>query len=217
MASTIPKQYLPLNGSTVIEHSLRLLGRLPVESIIVPLNPADEQWQGLASIDQMTKVVTVIGGAQRSESVLNGLLSISGAPEDLVLVHDAVRPCVNIEDINQLIHEVKSDSECKGGILASPVSDTIKRVDHSQTITETVARSELWSALTPQLFRYKELLESMQKAATEQLPITDEASALELAGHKVKVVAGSSQNIKITHPSDLALAEMILKSQEINR
>lgn len=214
MATAIPKQYLPLHGSTVIEHSLKLLGQLPVESIVVPINPADDHWPQLGSVKHMTKVVTVSGGAQRSDSVLNGLLSIDGAPEDLVLVHDAVRPCVEITDINQLIHEVRSDTKCKGGILAAPISDTIKRVDESLTIVETVARSALWSALTPQLFRYKELLEAMQMAAKKQRPITDEASALELVGHKIKVVAGNSQNIKITHPSDLALAELILKSRE---
>lgn len=214
MAASIPKQYLLLNKLAVIEHSLAVLAQLPLEATVVALNPNDTHWQKLTLPAGIPNLMTVVGGDQRSDSVLNGLQSIAAAPDDLVLVHDSVRPCVKLSDINHLIQEVVVDNECKGGILAAPLSDTIKRVSGENEVTATVAREGLWSALTPQLFRYGELRIALETAIKDNLKITDEASAMERRGHIVKVVQGSSRNIKITHPDDLTLAEMILKSQE---
>ncbi|MFK7862675.1 MAG: 2-C-methyl-D-erythritol 4-phosphate cytidylyltransferase, partial [Pseudohongiellaceae bacterium] len=191
-----------------------LLAQLPFESIVVALNPDDCHWDSLTAHKQLSSLKTIHGGAQRSESVLNALKSIDAAPDDLVLVHDAVRPCVGKFEINKLIQSVITDNECKGGILATPISDTIKRVDERSNITKTLNREGLWSALTPQLFRYAALREAMESADNVKQSVTDEASAMERMGHNVKVIAGSSRNIKITHPDDLALAEMILKSRE---
>ncbi|MFT4888754.1 MAG: 2-C-methyl-D-erythritol 4-phosphate cytidylyltransferase [Pseudohongiellaceae bacterium] len=216
MGATIPKQYLQLNGLTVIEHSLKLLSSLPdLKKITVAVHPDDEHWQKIESDCFASEIVTVVGGDERGQSVLNALLSIDAGPDDWVLVHDAVRPCTSLTDIQQLIKEVTESADyCHGAILATPISSTIKRVNQAHEIEETVAREKLWSALTPQLFPLKKLIQAIESAIAEGLPITDEASAMEHFGYSVKVVPGSSHNIKITHQADLALAELILKSQE---
>jgi 2-C-methyl-D-erythritol 4-phosphate cytidylyltransferase len=216
MGATIPKQYLQLNGLTVIEHSLKLLSSLPqLKKITVAVHPDDEHWQKIELNCFASEIVTVVGGDERGQSVLNALLSIDASPDDWVLVHDAVRPCASLEDIQQLIKEVTESADyCHGAILATPISSTIKRVNQAHEIEETVAREKLWSALTPQLFPLKKLIQAMESAIARGLPITDEASAMEHFGYSVKVVPGSSHNIKITHQADLALAELILKSQE---
>jgi 2-C-methyl-D-erythritol 4-phosphate cytidylyltransferase len=215
MGATIPKQYLQLNGLTVIEHSLKLLSSLPqLKKITVAVHPDDEHWQKIELNCFASEIVTVVGGDERGQSVLNALLSIDASPDDWVLVHDAVRPCASLEDIQQLIKEVTESADyCHGAILATPISSTIKRVNQAHEIEETVAREKLWSALTPQLFPLKKLIQAMESAIARGLPITDEASAMEHFGYSVKVVPGSSHNIKITHQADLALAELILKSQ----
>ncbi|MFT4749461.1 MAG: 2-C-methyl-D-erythritol 4-phosphate cytidylyltransferase [Pseudohongiellaceae bacterium] len=219
MGATIPKQYLQLNGLTVIEHSLKLLSSLPqLEQITVVVHPDDEHWQKLESGCFVREIVTVVGGDERGQSVMNGLLSINAGPDDWVLVHDAVRPCASLADIQQLIKEVTESADyCHGAILATPISSTIKRVNQANEIEGTVERERLWSALTPQLFPLKKLIQAMESALAQGLLITDEASAMEHFGYSVKVVPGSSHNIKITHPADLALAELILKSQEITQ
>lgn len=216
MGATIPKQYLQLNGLAVIEHSLKLLSSLPqLKKITVVIHPDDEHWGEIDTDCFASEIVTVVGGDERGQSVLNGLRSLGAAPDDWVLVHDAVRPCTSLNDIAQLIKEVaESDDDCHGGILATPISNTIKRVNQANEIEGTVERERLWNALTPQLFPFKQLIQAMESAITQGLPITDEASAMEHFGYPVKVVPGSSHNIKITHQADLALAELILKAQE---
>ena len=216
MAATIPKQYLQLNGLAVIEHSLKLLSSLPVlTQITVVVHPEDKFWADIELGCFASEIVTVIGGDERGQSVMNGLRSLDAGPDDWVLVHDAVRPCASLSDINRLIKEIITpNTPCCGGILATPISDTIKRVNQANEIEGTVERDKLWSALTPQLFLFRQLIEAMESAITQGFLITDEASAMEHLGYPVKVVQGSSHNIKITHQADLALAEMILKSQE---
>jgi len=216
MAATIPKQYLQLNGLAVIEHSLKLLSSLPVlTQITVVVHPEDKHWADIELGCFASEIVTVIGGDERGQSVMNGLRSLDAGPDDWVLVHDAVRPCASLSDINRLIKEITTPNATHcGGILATPISDTIKRVNQANEIEGTVERDRLWSALTPQLFLFRQLIEAMESAITQGFLITDEASAMEHLGYPVKVVQGSSHNIKITHQADLALAEMILKSQE---
>lgn len=213
MASDRPKQYLPLQDKTVIEHSLRhLLSHDLIEAVYLPLAEHDEYWPELA-ISQHPKINTVLGGAERADSVLNALKAMANvaSDRDWVLVHDAARPCLQQQSLNHLIESLSEDSS--GGILANPVNDTIKKVAQGEEIVETVDRSELWQAQTPQMFRYGVLRKSLQQALIAQSKITDEASAVEWAGHTAKVVSGPSDNIKITRAEDLSLAEFILGRQ----
>lgn len=149
-------------------------------------------------------------GHERAHSVLNALQylqTVAGA-EDWVLVHDAARPCVSTADIRALLAETDS----AGAILASPVCDTVKKVTDCH-IDSTLDRSRLWAAQTPQMFPLGELLQALNHALMKNLSVTDEASAMELAGRRPRVVPASRHNIKVTHPEDLALAELILGYQ----
>ena len=212
MASDIPKQYLPLSGKTVIEHTLSALLAEPLfERIIVTTNAEDIRWRSLDLLSD-ARIDVVDGGAERCHSVHNGLKHLSSIADkkDWVLVHDVARPCIAASDIQRLITALASHPV--GGILAVPVSDTVKQVE-GKTITGTVDRSQLWRAQTPQMFRYNVLLESLSTGIEQGLSITDEASAIELAGHQAEVVEAMSVNIKITQPEDLALAEHYLNKE----
>lgn len=213
MASDRPKQYLELQGKTVIEHSLqKLLAHPGIFTIYVAIAEDDPYWPQLA-ISQHPRVVTVPGGQERADSVLNALQAMSAerAADDWVLVHDAARPCLHPTSLNHLLESLKHQEV--GGILANPVHDTIKRVVDQQDIQQTLDRSVLWQAQTPQLFRYEILRNSLQAALAAGAQITDEASAIEWAGLCAKVVQGPNDNIKITRPEDLPLAEFILSQQ----
>ncbi len=209
----LPKQYLPLAGRSVIEHTLYRLSLQPrLTEIVVVLSKDDSSWRKL-HLDWISKPVrTVIGGGERCHSVLNGLKSISdsAADNDWVLVHDAARPCLRPCDIENLILECQDDA---GGLLGVPVKDTMKQVDAMQRITSTLPRDHLWHALTPQMFRYKDLVLALSKLLDKNTIVTDEAMAMELAGHQAKMVFGYADNIKITYPEDLVLAEFYLEQQ----
>jgi 2-C-methyl-D-erythritol 4-phosphate cytidylyltransferase len=145
---------------------------------------------------------------------LNALASLSESADanDWVLVHDAARPCVTVEDLQHLIETLADDPV--GGLLGVPVADTVKRVDDQDRVEETVSREGLWRALTPQMFRLGSLQKALRGAAARGLHVTDDASAMELAGFRPRMVAGSEQNIKVTRPQDLELAAVYLKQQE---
>lgn len=212
--SNIPKQYLLLHGATVMEHTLRLL--LSIESlhrIVVVLHPEDLRWRDLAVFAD-PRIVTAEGGDERCHSVRNGLLKLSelNAVSDWVLVHDVARPCCLRSDIEKLMLHLQPHPV--GGLLAVPASDTIKRVDSAHQIEETVDRSWLWQAQTPQLFRFHLLLDALNHCLGLGMHVTDEAQAVEALGWQAQVVEGSRRNIKITRPEDLALAEFFL--QEIH-
>ena len=209
-----PKQYLPLLGRAVISHSLGKLLAVPeIDSVTVAIGAEDGYWQSLPeAVDP--RITPVVGGQQRMQSVLNALESLAASDDDWVLVHDAVRPCVGVVDIQRLISALADDPV--GGLLASPVDNTIKKINTEQRVLATVDRDELCNALTPQMFRYGELLKALKRAADEGLPVTDEASAIELAGLQPRIVMGDKFNIKITHEGDLALAEMLLRSEQEN-
>jgi len=221
MQSSIPKQYLRIKGQTILELTLaRLCSLEAIEQILVVLNPLDTVWPTLqvqGSDGLLKKVSTCIGGQDRWQSVLNGLTALAGlaADDDWVLVHDAVRPCVRVADILSLIELSVTDEV--GGLLAMPVSDTLKRAigapGKPARIAETINRDRMWNACTPQLFRFGLLRKSLSKAAAGGLPITDEASALESEGYRPLLVPCGRDNIKITHPDDLLLAELILQAQ----
>jgi 2-C-methyl-D-erythritol 4-phosphate cytidylyltransferase len=208
---SLPKQYLPLYGATVIEHSLRLL--LSVERlmhIIVVVHAHDIRWRDLVVFSDPRIDVTV-GGDERCHSVLNGLqhLQQKYGGSEWVLVHDVARPCCLRSDIEKLIDQLEHHPV--GGILATAASDTIKRVDAARQIEETVDRSWLWQAQTPQLFRTRLLLDSLTHCIGMDMTVTDEAQAIEALGWQAQVVEGARSNIKITRPEDLALAEFFLQ------
>jgi 2-C-methyl-D-erythritol 4-phosphate cytidylyltransferase len=210
MAAEIPKQYLEIAGVTLLEHSLRALLACPdIRAVAVVLDPADRRNDAVTLLTD-PRVRIAAGGAERSDSVAAGLalLAAEAGPSDWVLVHDAARPCVAVADIVRLILQVTGSGD--GGILAEPIVDTVKRADARQRVAETLDRNALWRAQTPQMFRLSELREALTAARKAGLVITDEASAMEFAGHPVQLVAGSSRNLKVTVPEDLALAEFFL-------
>jgi len=156
---------------------------------------------------------TASGGAERCHSVLHGLVQLTGAAaeDDWVLVHDAARPCVRQQDIEMLVRTLENDPV--GGLLGLPVADTMKQVDAAGTVLQTVERDGLWRALTPQMFRLGLLRDALQQSIASGALVTDEAAAMEMAGHRPRMVQGQGDNIKITRPGDLQLAEFYLQSR----
>lgn len=214
MLATTPKQYLLVNGRSVIDHTLaRLLSVAQIEGVVVALHPQDGLWTFLGVKDN-ARVTTCAGGDDRCQSVLNALQALQGRAEDddWVLVHDAVRPCVRRSDIEHLLKVIESHSV--GGLLAVPVSSTLKRARADGNVAGTVDRSDVWQAATPQAFRYAALRSALASAIAQGSLVTDEASALELAGHAPVLVQCSADNIKITYPEDLTLAGLIIRAQE---
>ncbi len=210
MRSDLPKQYLPLAGATVIEQTLKVLLDCPVvERVIVGVGAQDTIWRTL-SVCSHPKIDTVTGGRDRAETVFNCLSHIADQDSDRwVMVHDAVRPCIGGEEILSLWDALEKTSV--GGLLATPLVDTIKRAqDGSRIVAATLDRSDLWAARTPQMFRHGELLTALRAAREKGLEVTDEASAIEAVGARPRLVTGSAENIKITRPEDLPLAEFYL-------
>jgi 2-C-methyl-D-erythritol 4-phosphate cytidylyltransferase len=206
-----PKQYLPLAGKTVIEHTLsRLLQANVFTAVAVAISQEDPYWSEL-DIASNEKIIRANGGKERADSVLSGLQAIRAyaQDDDWVLVHDAARPCITSTDIHYLIDTLSNDKV--GGILALPSADTLKNV-LAVTILGTLDRSHIWRALTPQMFRYGSLKIALEQAVGNPA-ITDEASALELQGLQPKIVEGRPDNIKITRPEDLALAQFFMEQQ----
>jgi 2-C-methyl-D-erythritol 4-phosphate cytidylyltransferase len=220
MQSDIPKQYLPLNGRPVLEHSINaLLQNQYISGLVIALQASDDYWPDI-KITSEKPVLRAAGGAERSDSVLNALNELSHNKQfnrdtDWVMVHDAVRPCLRQQDINNLVIEVNSDNN--GGLLALPVRDTMKRQNTGDTVkntvAETVERENLWHALTPQYFPAQSLKNALQKAQRDKQTITDESSAMELAGFSPRLVQGNEDNIKITRADDLRLASLFLNAQ----
>lgn len=215
MGSATPKQYLLLNDKPVLEHTLNIfMAHDAVSEIVVAVSKEDEYWATL-SISNQKPVLLAEGGKERSDSVLNGLKYIESQvnDDDWVLVHDAARPCLRKEDLSLLIDSLSTHSV--GGILAVPVRDTMKRaVAKTNLINKTVDRDDLWHALTPQMFRYKMLKDALEMALRKNQEITDEASAIELAGFQPKLIEGHADNIKITRPEDLELAAFFLRQAD---
>ncbi len=213
MQADRPKQYLPLSGKRVIEHTLeRLATHGSVQGIVVAVAENDRWWPQVILPDQ-ADIYTVIGGSQRADSVLNACLKLATLTEDdpWVLVHDAARPCLRHADIDKML-QMRCEHNT-GGVLGVPLHDTIKRTRASDLVTGTVSREGLWRAFTPQMFRLHTLIQALKLAKDKALPVTDEASAVELAGGQVKMVEGHADNIKVTHPADLALASLYLQQQ----
>jgi 2-C-methyl-D-erythritol 4-phosphate cytidylyltransferase len=208
-----PKQYLEVNGLPVLQHTLQRLGGMPWFSrMVLVLSANDPWWPALASRlhrELLEKIDVVDGGAQRCDSVLQGVLALQNVvnDNDWVLVHDVVRPCIHADDVSKLIDALRH--EPAGGLLASPVRETLKRDDGAGMVQQTVDRSRLWCAATPQMFRYGVLLRALQQARGAAA-VTDEAEAVERSGHPVRLVPGRADNLKITYPEDLQLAALLL-------
>jgi len=214
MASTVPKQYLPLHGSTVLEHTLNtLFACQSIEGVVLALSPGDPWWPEIAPRFDGKNLACVAGGDERCHSVLNALNHLRGFAQthDWVLVHDAARPCVRADDVQALIESL-GDDPC-GGLLAVPVSDTMKRSGADGRVAETVDRQALWHAQTPQMFRLGLLQSALEQVLAQGCLVTDESAAVEMAGHRPCLVRGRADNIKITVPSDLALAEFYLRER----
>ncbi|ENM5757317.1 2-C-methyl-D-erythritol 4-phosphate cytidylyltransferase [Vibrio mimicus] len=209
MKADRPKQYLTLLGKTVLEHTIEhLLAHPQIEQVVVALS-VDDPYFSTLSLAHNPRVIRVDGGKERSDSVLSALNYICQHQlSEWVLVHDAARPCVTNADITQLITTALDHPV--GAILAAPVRDTMKRGDSTQQIDHTVDRTALWHALTPQMFRAAPLRSALFEALQNQVTITDEASAFEWRGEKPALVTGRADNLKITQPEDLALAEFYL-------
>lgn len=213
MQSDRPKQYLSFCNKTVIEHTLdRLLSCDQVHGVILVLRADDQYWSNLQYTTNKPLFIAQ-GGAERQDSVINGLIKLHEVDKEscYAMVHDAARPLVRIEDLFSLINAVRQSES--GAILASPIPDTLKRGDKTGRITETVDRTGLWRAFTPQLFDSKILLNALQTAKANNQQMTDDAAAMEAMDYAPQLVECSPDNIKITQPEDLLLAEQIWQQQ----
>lgn len=209
MRADKPKQYLKILDKTILEHTLTvMLTHSAVTQIILAVNRDDPYIANIALIGH-PKIQTVIGGETRAESVFNGLKVID-EKNTWVLVHDAARPCLTHSDIDKLL----AVNDEQGAVLAIPVTDTIKRATADQRILKTEDRTQLWQAQTPQFFRADLLKHALMQAFRQKVNVTDEASAMELAGFRPHLVVGRSDNLKVTRPEDLALAEFYLSKRK---
>ena len=211
--SPLPKQYLQVAGQPLIAHTLAALFAHPlVEGAMVAISANDADWPGWTSFDDKP-VLTCVGGATRAQSVLAGLeaLPATARADDFVLVHDAARPNLRSEDLQQLAERGRADPV--GAILAAPVRDTLKRAGDDGGIDGTEPRQHLWRALTPQLFRRFQLTRALQDAGKRGVEVTDESMAMELQGLRPLLIEGSEDNFKVTTPADLARFEFILSQR----
>jgi len=213
MGHADPKQYLPLAGRPLIWHAVATLcATAAIGRVFVVLAADDEHWPAAMMAALGPKLVVLrCGGATRAHSVSNGLQAMADGygvvAADWVLVHDAARPCLTVVLVEKLIAEAGTDAV--GGLLALPVSDTLKRADASGRATATVSRDGLWQAQTPQMFRQGMLCEALLRNSG----VTDEAGAIEALGFKPRLVASEATNFKVTYPADLQLAGWILQNR----
>jgi len=211
-AGGAPKQYAAIAGKPMLWHAVKAVCVPPVETVFVVLAPEDRSFaeRDWSAFDGKLAPL-YCGGESRRDSVFNGLVAAMAGvdADDWVLVHDAARPCLPYQDLKRLISECEEDQI--GGILALPVADTVKKAAKdeggAQRIAATEDRAQLWLAQTPQMFRVGLLAQALRKASGRG---TDEAQAIEGMGLKPRLVAGSRENIKVTWPEDLAIAEAIL-------
>ncbi|WP_140718618.1 2-C-methyl-D-erythritol 4-phosphate cytidylyltransferase [Pseudomonas sp. Hp2] len=206
----VPKQYLMAAGKPLIAHALEALAAHPaVAGLMVAISDGDADWPGWTEVAGKP-VLTCLGGANRADSVLAGLLALpdSVRADDFVLVHDAARPNLAIEDLDRLLETGRGDPV--GAILAAPVRDTLKRSGDDGGIDATEPRERLWRAFTPQLFRRHQLVRALQDAAASGIQVTDEAMAMERLGLRPLLVEGAEGNFKVTTPADLARFEFEL-------
>ena len=214
MGDSLPKQYLALAGRPLLYHAVRRLAAHPcIEQVFVVLAQGDHRFAHVDWSAFSGKLEPLYcGGETRAASVFNGLLAACDAiaASDWVLVHDAARPCLGEAELGRLIDELGDDET--GGLLAVPVADTLKRANREAEVMQTESRENLWQAQTPQMFRYRLLVEALR--VSNPAVVTDEASAIEHLGLRPRLIRGDVRNLKVTYPEDLALAELILKGME---
>lgn len=215
MQADRPKQYLPLGGRFLLDHTLETMLSYPAfEQVVVILSEQDPYWPDTQFAND-PRVIRAQGGVERCHSVLNGLKALEGIADenDWVAVHDIARPCLRHSDLDSLLSQLGND----GAILASPTRDTMKRgrlqADGTVVIEQTVEREQLWHALTPQVFRLGRLRQALEQSLANGFEVTDEASAIEFIGGRPSLVEGRADNIKVTRPEDLALAELFLEQK----
>jgi 2-C-methyl-D-erythritol 4-phosphate cytidylyltransferase len=211
--SPVPKQYQRLLGCTVLDWSLAaLLAESSIASVTVALARGDRRWQR-TRYARHPRVATCIGGERRERSLANALehLSAQASAADWVLVQDAARPCLQPRDLRRLLATTRRDPV--GGLLAIPVTDTLKRSTDGRHSDQTIDRRQLWRAATPQVFRYGLLKRALALCLERGRRITDEAAAIEILGLRPRLVPGSSDNIKVTETADLALAAAVLRAR----
>jgi 2-C-methyl-D-erythritol 4-phosphate cytidylyltransferase len=202
-----PKQYVEIAGAPVLAHTLRAFAAVPgCTGIIVAI---DEEWRAVAErcAEGLDGVRFVAGGSERQHSIANALAALPGDP-DLILVHDAARPCVSRALVERV---VAAAAEYGAAIPALPINETVKRVGADGVIIETVPRANLRAAQTPQGFRRGLLIEAYAHATTTGIIATDDSSLVEALGHDVRVVDGEPGNIKITLPEDFGRAEGLMR------
>ena len=204
MAADRPKQYLMLGPRTLLEHTLAcFLDHPQLLGVMVSVAEEDPYWPTLPCAAD-TRVHRAPGGKERADSVLNALLALHGLgahDEDWVLVHDAARPNLSADDLDRLLGTLAQDPV--GGLLAVPARDTLKRAGADGRVSETIDRNTIWQAFTPQMFRLGPLHRALADGLVAGISITDEASAMEWAGHAPRLIEGRSDNIKVTRPEDL--------------
>jgi 2-C-methyl-D-erythritol 4-phosphate cytidylyltransferase len=206
-----PKQYAPLRGRTVIEWALEpFLTDARCAGAVVALAEEDPHWRSIAPAN----VRVTPGGPERSHSVRNGLTALADRArrDDWVLVHDAARPCLARQDLERLLSALAAHPV--GGLLATRAADTLKRADERGHVQQTIDRTGLWRALTPQMFRYGRLCEALDHAHAAGRSPTDESQAIEWLGDLPQLIEGAAANLKITSAADLALAAALLKESD---
>lgn len=219
MGADLPKQYLPLLGRPLVYHALALLcGNTTIERVFVALSPGDQQWDWFDWNDLGARLTVLrCGGTSRQETVTNAIRRIEteADSEDWLLVHDGARPCLSAQLLGEFMERISADDV--GGLLAIPLSDTVKRSNQSMQVIGTEPREDLWRAQTPQMFRMGLLARALR--ATVREPITDEAQAVEKTGARPKLVLGESSNVKVTVAEDLDFARWILerRTKDANR
>jgi 2-C-methyl-D-erythritol 4-phosphate cytidylyltransferase len=216
MANVLPKQYLLLAGKPMISHTIQVFFNHPrIASIHLALHPDDEFWRSLTLESASKLKLHYTGGKSRSETVLNTLQAIEVADDDWVLVHDAARPGLTHKLLDSLLNTLENDEV--GGLLALPLSDTLKQADAENRAEKTIPRDSLWQAQTPQMFKYGVLKHALQAntGAASRAYFTDEAEAIEALGLSPKLVQGELRNLKITYPQDLEMLEALFTKETI--
>ena len=208
MQSVVPKQYLDIDGMTILDRTIdKFISLEFINKVIVALSPNDDYFRDSKFLNN-PKLLVVLGGKERCDSVYNGILA---ATSEYVLVHDAARPCVLTSDIQLLVDKCSNDN---GGLLVSRIPDTIKKANEYNEVISTIPRDNVYRALTPQYFKKDLLRKAYEKSVNDGFVMTDESSAMEYLGYKPQAIVGSSTNIKITEPNDLELAKIFLQLEK---
>ena len=214
IGQALPKQYQMLLGKTVVQHTLDAMAQVAgLAQIVVVLAPHDALFNQLCQLPGRGKAA-YCGGDTRAQSVAQGLNYLrehcAAQADDWVLVHDAARCLLRPAWVQSLLQSCLA-ADC-GGLLAVPVADTLKMADSQQCVAQTVDRTDKWLAQTPQLFRIGQLQSALAAAGGG---VSDEASAMEAAGHAPLLIAGHTHNFKVTYPEDFALAEAVLRLRQM--